>query len=422
MENLNFNSRQSSPPRRSNRRVGTRFDALIGTAACIAGFCGAAGAAGPEDAPTAERRGDADSERRSLPEAVSPEQWARVEASVDRALAWLSAQQKPDGSFPTAPEGEPAVTSLCLLAFLSRGHQPGTGPYGGQLDRALDFVLKCQRPDGLLSLVAVETNHVHLGASHTAAYTHAISALMLTEVFGSVSGERSRRIKEVVDKAIRFTRRLQHEPPKAQPVDKGGWRYVRKYMGAWSPSDSDLSVTGWHLMFLRSAKNAGFEVPEEMIAAGLEYVERCFDPRTGLFYYGLVGNDRYSSRAMMGAGALSLSMGGRHHTEMARKAGDWLLDHPFAVYGATVGGRGDRFHYGAYYCSQAMVQLGGRYWEGFFPPLVTTFLRHQSAEGAWAPETGSERGEDVVFGQTYTTALGVLALTPPYQLLPIYQR
>jgi hypothetical protein len=111
-------------------------------------------------------------------------------------------------------------------------------------------------------------------------------------------------------------------------------------------------------------------------------------------------------------------MGGKHGTDKAHKAGDWLLAHPFTAYGVTVGGRGDRFHYSAYYCSQAMLQLGGHYWKSFFPPLVRTLVANQTSNGSWMPETG----EDAMFGGAYTTALGVLALTPPFQLLPIYQR
>jgi hypothetical protein len=121
---------------------------------------------------------------------------------------------------------------------------------------------------------------------------------------------------------------------------------------------------------------------------------------------------------MMGAGILSLSLGGRHQTEIAKRAGDWLLSHPFSVYGETVGGRGDRFCYSAYYCSQAMAQLGGAYWKSFFPPLVKAFLKNQSGDGAWPVEFGG----DQIFGPTYSTALAVLTLTPPFQLLPIYQR
>src|SRR5690242_19894429 len=50
---------------------------------------------------------------------LSPAKWQQVEASVDRALAWLASQQTVDGSFSTLPAGQPAVTSLCVLAFLS---------------------------------------------------------------------------------------------------------------------------------------------------------------------------------------------------------------------------------------------------------------------------------------------------------------
>jgi hypothetical protein len=62
--------------------------------------------------------------------------------------------------------------------------------------------------------------------------------------------------------------------------------------------------------------------------------------------------------------------------------------------------------------------LGGHYWKSFFPPLVRTLVANQTSNGSWMPETG----EDAMFGGAYTTALGVLALTPPFQLLPIYQR
>jgi hypothetical protein len=240
---------------------------------------------------------------------------------------------------------------------------------------------------------------------------------MLTEVYGQVDRERSAKIAAAVNQALRLTAQLQVEPAKASAVDQGGWRYLYK-PGAFTPSDSDLSVTGWYLMFLRSAKNAQFDVPDPLVNDAVKYVERCFDTRQGGFVYGLVGVDRYVSRGMMGAGALSLALGGKHQTEMARRVGDWLLDHPFDVYGQTTGARGDRFHYSAYYCSNAMAQLGGHYWRQSFPMLAKTLLDNQSPDGSW----NSESGEDRIYGSCYPTALSVLTLTPAYQLLPIYQR
>ena len=79
------------------------------------------------------------------------------------------------------------------------------------------------------------------------------------------------RLKKVIDKSIAATLQMQRWE-KEMPVDKGGWRYINDF----DQSDSDLSVTGWHLMFLRSARNAGFEVPDKTIADAVAYVRRTF--------------------------------------------------------------------------------------------------------------------------------------------------
>jgi hypothetical protein len=66
-----------------------------------------------------------------------------------------------------------------------------------------------------------------------------------------------------------------------------------------------------------------------------------------------------------------------------------------------------------------MFQLGGEYWHQFFPKLMTALVEAQHADGSWDTESSSD---DDVYGNAYTTALAVLALATPYQLLPIYQR
>jgi hypothetical protein len=352
--------------------------------------------------------------RSELGDALPPAEWKRVDEAVERALAWLAGQQNADGSFPTREQGQPAITSLCVMAFLSAGHQPGVGPYGEHMNRAVDFVLDSQQPSGLFSYLVPENRHVHQGASHTATYNHAIAGLMLCEVYGQVSKERSAKIELAINNALQITQRQQQEP-KANALDQGGWRYLHHIS---TTSGSDLSVTGWQLMFLRSARNAEFDVPQDVIRAAVGYVESLFQPAEGEFYYGHIsGNDRYASRGMMGVGALSLALAGKHDTQMARRVGDWLLARPFNAYGAT-NHHYDRFHYSAYYCSNAMAQLGGDYWRQFFPPLAGTLLAAQSPDGSWLAESG----EDAMYGPAYPTALSVLTLTPAYQLLPIYQR
>ena len=343
---------------------------------------------------------------------LAPEQWERVDRSVDRALAWLASQQRADGSFHTYETGQPGVTSLCVLAFMSRGHLPGKGPYGKQLDRAIDFVLSTQRGNGLFSHVQPTGGYSPCNASHTGLYNHGVAGLMLGEVYGMTAGDQHERIRAAIVKGLAFSR--QHQiARKRNSADKGGWRYLC-VLGPW---DADLSVTVWHVMFLRSARNAGFEIDTQYVDDALGYVKRCYDPRRRGFMYALTADGRRISRGTTGAGILSLSLAGEHESDMAQQAGRWLLTQPFDRYNVcTV--YGDRYHYGAYYSSQAMFQLGGEYWAGFYPPLAQALVNSQSREGSWQPE----QGVDGKFGNVYTTSLMVLALTPPYQLLPIYQR
>ncbi|MBX3437758.1 MAG: terpene cyclase/mutase family protein [Planctomycetaceae bacterium] len=353
--------------------------------------------------PVSSRSADS----RSIASATLTEiQWRQLDNSVDQALAYLITQQNRDGSFQTIETGQPGITSLCVLAFLSRGNVPGEGPYGDALNRAIDFVLNQQRNDGLLFGMPVG-GWSHSNPAHTGIYNHAIAGLMLAEVYGMADPEREERIRIAVEQAVQFT--LKHQSRfNRNAVEQGGWRYLKL---ADQRSDADLSITSWQLLFLRSARNAEFEVPERAIAEALSYVERCFDPRRGTFVYCIVSG-RQVTPAMAGAGIVSLSMGGRHDSPPALRAAQWMEQLPFRSYG-----RVERYHYSAYYCSQAAFQLGGEHWARFYPPLMEALIQNQNRDGSWQREA-----QESQYGATYSTSLAVLALTPPYQILPIYQR
>jgi hypothetical protein len=337
-------------------------------------------------------------------------QWARLDQSVDRGLQYLSLQQERDGSFKTMNVGQPGVTSLCVLAFLSRGHVPGHGPYGETLNRAIDYVLATQQPNGLLYGLPVAHKWDRFDGSHTAIYNHAIAGLMLTEVYGMTDVPLQQRLRGAIEKALKYTRERQIAP-KRRPMDKGGWRYLRP----WLQNDSDLSITSWQLMFLRSARNAEFEVPEQFIDEAMNYIRGCFDETQSAFLY--ADTERYVSGGVVGGGILSLALGGEHNTPIARRAGDWILSHQHRTYNGPGPGKLDRYHYSTYYCSQAMFQLGGDYWAQFYPDMMNTLVENQRKDGSWEPESIN----DGPYGNAYTTALAILALTPPYQILPIYQ-
>ncbi len=392
--------RQPVPASLRSGCVGIVSIALLGLASV------SASGAEPDKSP------DKSSVRRDL---LTERQWERLDVAVDKGLKYLATQQsRKDGSFAAPALGQPGITSLCVLAFLSRGHAPQDGPHSVQLDRAIDFVLKTQQKNGLLFDMPVGNQWEYGTPTHTGIYNHAIAGLMLAEVHGMADPRQSTRIDSAITSAVQFTLDRQRTP-KRNAADEGGWRYLRGSTGL--RSDADLSITSWQLMFLRSARNNGFEVPVDSVDQALGYVRRSFDRNKGAFKYGQLSPGNHSTRAVVGSGVLSLSLGGEHQTEIAKAAGDWILQHPFDRYN-RVEYHEERYHYSAFYCSQAMFQLGGDYWARFFPPFMRVLLENQQPDGSWPAESN----RDGHFGSAYTTALVILALTPPYQLLPIYQR
>ncbi len=251
-----------------------------------------------------------------------------------------------------------------------------------------------------------------------AAYNHAISSLNLSELYGLSDAEDTDRIGGAINRAIAASLEMQRWP-KARADDRGGWRYLYR-----DPArrESDLSVTGWELMFLRSARNAGFPVAEQPIDDAVAYVRQCYSEKYGSFQY--VGGDLDNrSRGMAGAGILAMAHAGFHGAAEAQRTGEWILQHKFDAYNAVVEfnpkAPHERYHYSLFMCCQGMYQIGGGYWEEFFPPTVDTLLENQRAAGLWPAEI---HWRDSQFGQCYTTALTVIALGAPNQLLPIFQR
>lgn len=367
----------------------------------------------------------AETEPRSAPDAnvLDAQTWKQLDNSVERGLAWLLTKQRDDGSFETIANGQPAVTSFCLLAFLANGESPSDGQYKQQLSKAVDFIMAQQTTNGLIALgapngvsVPRKVDHESMGVS--GAYNHAISALALAEVYGHCEPAQAKKLAPVIEQAIVATLEMQSWGGKPQH-DVGGWRYLDD----WNKSKSDLSITGWQLMFLRSAKGAGFDTPETSIDAAVQFVENCFLKGADRKVHGYtVGTPDFVTRAMAGAGVLALAHAGKHNSKEALASADWILKHDFSNYNVDKPLYGeywspDRYHYGAVICTQAMFQIGGKYWEQFFPPLVNVLLANQKADGSWPPEI-----RDAKFGSCYTTSLSILSLSVPNQMLPIFQR
>jgi hypothetical protein len=245
-------------------------------------------------------------------------------------------------------------------------------------------------------------------------YDHAISSLTLAELYGMNQSKNVAHLQNVINKSLRVSLEIQRWPKKI-PVDQGGWRYINEY----GQNDSDLSVTGWHLMFLRSARNAGFSVPEQAITDAVAYIRRTYKEDYGAFNY-TTGRSDVRSRGMIGAGILALGHAGFHNSAEAKHAAETLLSYSFDVYNDNNPfPKRDRYHYSLFMCCQGMYQMGSPYWEQFFPRTIRAVLTHQQQDGSWDAESFQR---DRRFGNAYTTALVVLALGAPNQLLPIFQR
>lgn len=350
-----------------------------------------------------------------LPPSMSFDQQTLVIEAIDNGLEALAKQQEADGGFKTADNGKCGITGLCVMGFLARGHQPGIGPYGNTIDDAVDYVLSQQQESGIFNFSPIGDTNVPTDGSggesvFASTYNHAISMLMLGEVYGQTKGERNARVRLAIEKGLKFTVRLWNIRKK-KASDKGGWRYVRPYSG--DGHDSDLSVTAWHMTSLRSLKNAGFDVPKEIVDEVAKFVLGLQARQPGQFDY---APGYGSSDTMTAAGALCLCLGGKFNEPCLVDSAKRLSSlSPESILRDNSGGRNWPY-YKSYYIAQASAQLGGQTWIKCNRNLSVMLLTLQNPDGSWPPI-----GSGSSYGTSYSTALSVLTLGTQLQLLPIYQ-
>jgi hypothetical protein len=325
----------------------------------------------------------------------------RVKVAVDKALEWMAQNQQPSGTWAHGREaGTTAVPSLSVLAFLARGHTPGQGPYGDEINKAIDFVLDSQAIDGpKKGLLAREDGNAVM-------YEHGISTVMLTEVYGMVDDARRTRIDRALALSVQVIIDAQHPNGDLKnDNDRGGWRYSP------SSADADISCTGWQLMALRGAANCGAVVPKKTLQEGLAYVKRCAVDSGGFAYQPHGG----PNQARTGTGILSMILiGGDKNAPEVIKAGDYLMQNPPS--------HNVEFNfYAMYYDSQALNQLGGKYWQAVYPKLVDHLLSLQRDDGTFGGKGKSGGGQEENAGEAYRTSMAVLALCVPFRYLPLYQ-
>lgn len=335
-------------------------------------------------APPALAQDPRSAQNNALENEITPE----LDDAVQRGIAYLVTQQEPDGSFSGGRFGKNvAITALACLALMSDGNVPGRGEHADVVERGLEFVLDSAAENGL---IAAE-------ASNGPMYGHGFATLFLGEAYGMTAGgadtERSRRLHDVLVRAVRLIERTQN--------DEGGWRYNPV------PYDADVSVTICQIMALRSARNAGIEVSKEVIDRAVEYVRNCQNPDGGFKYQLETGVSAWPRSA---AGIASLFYAGIYEDEAIDAGLEYLAR--TALPGT---GRANRSHYfyGQYYSVQAMYLAGGDHWATWWPAVRAELLGSQANDGSW---------EDRSVGNSYGTAMALIVLQMPKRYLPIFQK
>ena len=327
---------------------------------------------------------------------------AEVGAAVDRGVAFLLAGQGDDGRFTPNDRHAVALTSLSCTALLSVGHQVGDDtPEGRALAAGVEFVLDPAWVDaeGYLG-----------GRDGSRMYGHGITTLFLSELSGMTADARQEAVvRERLTRAIDLILRAQ-AAEKWNEIYLGGWRYQP------TSGDSDLSVSVWQAMALRSAQAAGVDVPAAAVEAAAAYLERSYRPepastpaaRFGRFGYQPSergGNYSFSTTA---AGLLAMQVLGRYDAESVEGSANWLMTQPLRPGQAW-------FFYGLYYFAQGMNQRGGEAAVEARRRTEAVLLELQRDDGSW-------RGVGAAPSPVYATAMAVLTLSVEYGYLPIYQR
>jgi hypothetical protein len=338
-----------------------------------------------------------------------------LEQAIESGLEFLARQQQADGRWSCdQPDGpvtlgtDTAATSLALLVFLGAGHTPSQGPYGEVIERGIQALLADQRLDG--DLYRRASPQIDQNAW---LYSHSLAALVLCEVYGMT---RTEAYRQPAQRGLDFL-------VAAQDQVSGGWRYL-------PGRGSDLSVTGWCLMALRTGELAGLKVPPATYN-GVRYWLRA---STGgpaaehLFRYNYLAPDtdqkrhgREPTAAMTAVGLLaSLQLGTPPEAESVRRGGDYLLRRTPKI-GTLNQPQRDTYYW--YYATQVMFLLGGDYWEGWRkqlePLLIDTQIEQGPLAGSWDPLQPVPDRWGRVAGRLYVTCLNLLSLEVRYRQLPL---
>lgn len=312
--------------------------------------------------------------------------------NIDRSLAFIQSQQKPDGSFEAAGPGN-TITGLAVLSYLSAGHAPELGRYGPTLRRAIDHLVD-KDPEG-----------GYFGGDGGRMYSHCIVTIALAQAHGLELDETQRKkVRNALQKALAVI-------CTAQDVER-----TDKHSGGWhsdpTSADSDLSVTAWCIVALRACQDAGLTVPQARLDRALDYLLRCHRDGRGAFAH--AGREDLTA-GVNAAAVLCLAQHGRTELPQTASAIKYLENH------LVKDSNQPYYYFTQHQIAQASALVGGETWPKAWNQISRQLLKSQRKDGSFPHARHNEPGADNDSGRVYSTAMAALTLTIPLRLLPLYQ-
>ncbi|PCJ56391.1 MAG: hypothetical protein COA79_19015 [Planctomycetota bacterium] len=322
----------------------------------------------------------------------------KTENAVEAALRWLKRHQVEDGFFYTdihissvkKYKRHEAVTSLAVLAFLSAGHTPRTGEFKKTVEKGLSWILAQQNADG------------SWGKGEFQIYDAAICTLTLVECYGMYPNV---KIKKAAQKGINYL--LNPNPNKI-------------HFGYKNKAYQSMSVLGWIVMAIKSAKIAGLKVPKNAFKPYRKRIHELTEYYNGQrrFVSYVKKNDRnWNSTTMTSVGMLCNLYLGVPKVDLSLQADLIARTNPSWNVNKV-----DVFDfYNCYYGTLSLFQYGGKYWKNWNQNLIKALLPSQEKGG---PLDGSAKDRDGSWppitrfrskGRVFTTAMGALCLEVYYR-------
>jgi len=312
-----------------------------------------------------------------------------LDTATKRAFTWLAGQQADDGHWGKA-EYAVAITGLCILAHLGHGHRPAEPETG--LDAAIRWLLSTQQANG------------RFRDPSSRLYGQGIACLALAESLGAgVSDELAVGIIRALPPGIQLIEQAA-QVAKSGP-NRGGWHYEI------TSTNADLSVSAWQLQALYAAQATGFDVDPAVLAAGVNYVRNLIraDGRVG---YQKPGEDRSALRGV--ALACLHQTNEADDAERLERITSRLLDDELAWQGTWFFYRVRAEALGLHLLNRDDEAIRSRQQQ-----IRELLLKHQHRKGWWPLPPGNNEDKQ---GRDYATAMALLALAAPRNLMPLWSR